>query len=66
MNLSKSVKVAIAYKGGTQKSLAESMKVTQATLTSWMKGKTAPNAFQIAQMAVYFDMKVSSFIELGE
>ena len=66
MNLGKSIKIAFINEGGNQKKLAEFLKVSQVTVSSWIKGKTAPNAFQIAQMAVYFDMKVSSFIELGE
>lgn len=66
MNLGKSIKIALAHKGGSQKILADFLSVSQVTLTSWVKGKTAPNAFQLALMASYFDMKASSFIELGE
>lgn len=45
-----------------QKSLASQFRVTQATISSWENGRTAPSFEQLIQIADYFDVSVDYLI----
>ncbi|PWM72240.1 MAG: XRE family transcriptional regulator [Bacillota bacterium] len=45
-----------------QKALASQFRVTQATISSWENGRTAPSFEQLIQIADYFDVSVDYLI----
>ena len=45
-----------------QKTLASRFRVTQATISSWENGRTAPSFEQLIQIADYFDVSVDYLI----
>ncbi len=45
-----------------QKALAAQFRVTQATISSWENGRTAPSFEQLIQIADYFDVSVDYLI----
>ena len=45
-----------------QKTLASQFRVTQATISSWENGRTAPSFEQLIQIADYFDVSVDYLI----
>ena len=45
-----------------QKNLAAQFRVTQATISSWENGRTAPSFEQLIQIADYFDVSVNYLI----
>jgi len=65
MNLSKSLKIALASSGIKNKDLAEQLGTTTQQVSNWIKRGTIKQSSIIAICNV-FNMSVSEFIALGE
>lgn len=65
MNLRKSIKMALAMKGISQKALAKQLGMLETSLSQLAAQKSCTGATLI-KMAEAFDMKVSEFVALGE
>lgn len=65
MNLSKSMRLAIAENGIKHKDLAKHLGVSNRQISHWLKSGSIKPVHLIA-VADYFGMKVSEFVALGE
>ena len=65
MNISTSIRLALANKNKKAKDLAEGMGVKPQQISNWRKSGRM-SADNIRAMAKFFDMSVSEFIALGE
>lgn len=66
MNVAKSVRVATAMRGITQKRMAELSKIDNTNLSKMVNGKHGVSSTQLQRMAEAVGMKVSEFVALGE
>lgn len=65
MNVGKSIRVALAKKGMSQKQLAEQLGMRQTSL-SQLAAQTSCTGATLEKLAGAFDMKASEFVALGE
>lgn len=65
MDLGKSLRIAIAMKGINQKKLAEEFKTSRQQVSNWMNTGVMKQE-NLIKVSVFFGMKVSEFIALGE
>lgn len=65
MNVGKSIRVALAKKGMSQKQLAEQLGMRQTSL-SQLAAQTSCTGATLEKLASAFDMKASEFVALGE
>jgi transcriptional regulator with XRE-family HTH domain len=65
MNIGKSIKVALAMKGMTQKELAKRLDITPPAL-SQLAGQESCTGATIGRLATALQMKASEFVALGE
>lgn len=65
MNLRKSIKVALAQRGTTQKALAEELGMSETGISQLAAQKSCTGA-TLQKLATAFGLKVSEFIALGE
>lgn len=65
MNLRKSIKVALAQRGISQKSLADQIGMSETGISQLAAQKSCTGA-TLQKLATAFDLKVSEFIALGE
>lgn len=66
MNISKSIRVALAMRGMTQGQLAKATKIHQSNISKMMNGKYSVSDSHLQVIADAVDMKVSELIALGE
>ncbi len=66
MNIAKSVRVATAMRGITQKQMAALANINEVNLSKMINGKHGVSSEQLSRMAEAVDMKVSEFVALGE
>ena len=66
MNIPISIKKALIDKHKKQKDLAANLNVTASFLSAVSNGKKLPSLDFILKCALFFDMKLSEFIALGE
>jgi len=65
MNLSKSLRLAIAQKGVKHKDLADALGTSSQQVSNWLKSGSIRQS-SIVAIADYFEMPASEFIALGE
>jgi len=65
MNLSKSLRLAIAKKGIKHKDLANALGTSSQQISNWLKSGSIKQS-SIVDIAKFFEMPVSEFIALGE
>lgn len=65
MNFRRSLKLALAQRGMTQKALAEKLGMRESSM-SQLAAQTSCTGATLQKIADAFDMKVSEFIALGE
>lgn len=65
VNLRKSIKVALAQRGISQKALAKQLGMSETGL-SQLAAQTSCTGATLQKLADAFDMKVSEFVALGE
>lgn len=65
MNLSKSLRLAIAEKGIRHKELADAIGCSSQQVSNWLKSGSIKQSTLVA-IAEYFEMPVSEFVALGE
>lgn len=65
MNLSKSLRLAIAEKGIRHKELADALGTSSQQVSNWLKSGSIKQS-SIVAIADYFEMPVSEFVALGE
>ena len=66
MNIGKSLKVAMAIHGISNKKLAKDIKESEVNVSRWRSDYSGVDNTKLNILAGYFDMKVSEFIALGE
>ena len=66
MNISKSLKIAIANKGATQQELSKYMGVDHNSVSRYANNTSSPTLKNLELMCEFFGVKVSEFIQLGE
>ena len=65
MNLSRSLKIAIAKKVIKHKDLAEALGTSSQQVSNWIKSGSIKQS-SIVDLSAFFEMPVSEFIALGE
>lgn len=65
MDLSKSLKVALAYNGMKNKTLAEKLGTSTQQVSNWIGSGNIKHS-NIIEICKVFEMPVSEFIKLGE
>ena len=66
MNIPLSIKYALVKNNSKQKDLAANLNVTGAYISAVAAGKKRPSLDFIVKCAMFFNMKLSEFIALGE
>lgn len=66
MNISRSILMACAHEGWSQKYLSSVSGVSRTTISNLVSGKNDCRIKTLEDLAAAFDMKVSEFIALGE
>lgn len=66
MNIPLSIRYALIKKSRKQKDLASSLNVTPAYVSAVTSGVKRPSFDFVIKCAMFFNMKVSEFIALGE
>ena len=66
MNIPLSIKYALVKKDRKQKELAANLNVTGAYISAVASGSKRPSLDFIVKCAMFFNMKLSEFIKLGE
>ena len=66
MNISKSMKIAMAHRELNQKMLAEKSGISQVTISKIAQNNTKPSLELINRLAESMDYKIGDFIKLGE
>lgn len=66
MDISKSIRKALAENGAKQKDLGDYIKVDRKSVSRYATGLSTPTTKSLSLIAEFFDMKVSEFIALGE
>ena len=65
MNIAKSIRIALAINNMSQKELAKSAGITQATITNIMKGRTSPSLRTIEKIARAMDCNFDELAAIG-
>ena len=66
MNIPKSLRVAMAYKGINQSELAKKASLSTTTISFIINGKSSVNADRLERICNALGYKTSEFIALGE
>jgi len=66
MNIGRSIKIGMAYKGLTTTALAKLIEMSQPHVSALSNNRHHANIDTIEKMATAMDYKVSEFIALGE
>ena len=66
MNIAKSIRVGLAYKGLSAQDMAKHLSKTPQAISYWMNSKADPRLPDIEKMAELFGVSVSVFISWGE
>lgn len=66
MSIKKSLNIAMAQKGISQKELAKISGVAESTISLIMSGKRSPNISTLGKLAAALDISYPQLINLGE